>query len=381
VIEGSEPGPPDSPAWVFAGGRTLERATARPAVARLARSLAGTDGRTVQDDASDTRLYSSAIQEGPIVAGTVVSGISLEPYERTASRALTGSVLLAAFLLVLIVLGVRFVVGRALRPVAQMTAEAVRWSESDVDHRFNVGPPHDELTALAATFDGMLDRVAESLRHEQRFTAEVSHELRTPLSAIAAEADLALRRERGSEEYRSALQAIATRARQLQRVLATLLATARAQAAGHGHRCDPAVVAERVLEAHRTADFDGEGPRLELIDHAGGAAIGAEEEVVERILAPLVENACAHARSLVRLTIERAGDELRIAVDDDGPGVPADEHERIFDPGYRASAASENGAGLGLALSRRLARAIGGEVQHPPDANGGANFRVSLPAL
>lgn len=88
-----------------------------------------------------------------------------------------------------------------------MTAEAAEWNETDLDHRFNVAEPRDELTALAATFDGMLDRLAESLKHEQRFTAEVSHELSTPLAAIIAEAELALRRQRHADEYRSALAA------------------------------------------------------------------------------------------------------------------------------------------------------------------------------
>ena len=69
-------------------------------------------------------------------------------------------------------------------------------------HRFNVGEPYDELTQLAATFDDMLARLASSLRHEQLLSAELSHELRTPLAAIATEAELALRRERGAEEYR-----------------------------------------------------------------------------------------------------------------------------------------------------------------------------------
>ena len=187
----------------------------------------------------------------------------------------------------MIAIGARFVVGRALKPVAEMTAEAALWSETDLDHRFNVGQAHDELTALAATFDGMLDRLAESLRHEQRFTAEVSHELRTPLAAIAAEAELALRRERADDDYRAALAGIAARARELQRIIETLLATARAEAAAHGQRCDPAEVVRRVLEAHRGSTINRHGHELELTVAAGARSLAAEQAVVERILAPL----------------------------------------------------------------------------------------------
>ena len=69
-----------------------------------------------------------------------------------------------------------------------MTEDAAAWSEHDLDRRFELGEPYDELTRLAATLDALLDRLAASMRHEQRFTAELSHELRTPLARISAEA-------------------------------------------------------------------------------------------------------------------------------------------------------------------------------------------------
>src|SRR3954451_10172065 len=112
----------------------------------------------------------------------------------------------AAAALLLVVIATWVVVTRALRPVAQMTAEAADWSEHDLDHRFNIGEPNDELTQLAATFDSMLARLASSLRHEQLLSPELSHELRTPLAAIVAEAELAVRRRRDNEEYRQALR-------------------------------------------------------------------------------------------------------------------------------------------------------------------------------
>ena len=77
-----------------------------------------------------------------------------------------------------------------------MTEQAEAWSEHDLDRRFGLGEPHDELTRLASTLDRLLDRIAASLRHERRFSAELSHELRTPLAKVTAEAELALRRPR-----------------------------------------------------------------------------------------------------------------------------------------------------------------------------------------
>ena len=335
---------------------------------------------SAEDPSTDTRLYSLTVTNHGRVVGTVVSGTSLEPYERTAHNALIGSLILAGVLFGLIVLGVRLVVDGALRPVARMTADATDWSETDLDHRFNVHEPHDELTALAATFDGMLDRLAESLRHEQRFTSEVSHELRTPLAAILAEAELALRRERGTDEYRAALVAITERAHQLQRIIEALLAAARSETATHGERCDPAKVVRRVLDEHRGLEPHGRPLLIEQGPAPAGVALATDSDMAERVLAPLVENACAHAASRVRVTIEPDRDQLRIVVSDDGPGVSERERERIFTPGHRASDASNGGAGLGLALSRRLARAVGGDVEPCAGPTPGGCFIARLPA-
>jgi signal transduction histidine kinase len=106
-----------------------------------------------------------------------------------------------AGLVILLVGGATWwLLGASLRPVVRMTRQAAAWSEQDLDHRFALGPPHDEPTELAATLDGLLDRLAASLRRERRFSAELLHELRTPLFHVLAETELALSRERHPTE-------------------------------------------------------------------------------------------------------------------------------------------------------------------------------------
>ncbi|MEA2387387.1 MAG: two-component system, OmpR family, sensor kinase, partial [Thermoleophilaceae bacterium] len=167
--------------WVFSGHRAVERPLAsRPVQARAEALIAAPRSRF--SDIGDTRLLAQPVHgpAGPR-AGTVVAAVSLVPYEHTAHLALVASLILDAVLLVLVVAFAQASVGRALRPVAEMTAQAADWSEHDLDRRFALGPPRDELTSLAATLDGLLGRLSASLRHEQRFSAEVAHELRTPL--------------------------------------------------------------------------------------------------------------------------------------------------------------------------------------------------------
>jgi len=153
----------------------------------------------------------------------------VSPYESTASSALLGSVILGVLMLAATVALSRWLISHALRPVGEITGRATAWGELDLGRRFFVGEPHDELTGLAAAFDRLLARLAESLRREQRLTAEVSHELRTPLAKIAAEAELGRGGERHRGERAEALERIGRYARELQQVLDTLLASARAE--------------------------------------------------------------------------------------------------------------------------------------------------------
>ncbi|HNG56978.1 MAG TPA: histidine kinase dimerization/phospho-acceptor domain-containing protein, partial [Solirubrobacterales bacterium] len=229
VSEGSDDGAEDALVWIYDDRKPLESPQVASQLDRVAASLAAEGSGERDDSDSDTRLFARPVVQNGRVVGTVVTGVSLEPYERTADRAAFASVVLALIMLVLITITTRLVVGRALKPVSEMTEEAAKWSEHDLDRRFNEGEPTDELTRLAATFDTMLDRMAYMVRHERNFSAELSHELRTPLSAISAEAEIALTKDRDAAEYRESLERIAERSTELTKILETLLDVARSE--------------------------------------------------------------------------------------------------------------------------------------------------------
>ena len=182
----------------------------------------------------------------------------------------------------------------------------------------------------------MLDGLAASLRHERRFSAEVSHELRTPLAAVLAECELALRRQREPSEYRSALSAIANRAGQLQRTVETLLAAERAD---HGRpgTADATAVAERARDsgAPLAAEL---GIDLRVVTAGGGPRIGIDSDAAERVLAPLVENACRYGDSWAEVRVRPDEEHVDYVVSDDGPGVSLAEAQDIFEPGVRGQA-------------------------------------------
>ena len=379
--EAPDEGAVDSPIWVFSGRHVLERPVARRAEERAALALAGGRRRRVEVASSDTRLYAVPIVADGRRLGTLVAAASLSPYERSARTALIASIVFALLSLLAIVLAARWAIGAALRPVAEMTDEAERSSETDLHHRFSTGEPYDEVTRLAATFDSLLARLAAGLRREQSFSAEVSHELRTPLSKLTAEADLALRHERSPDQYRRALDAIRRGAGEMARTLDTLLAAARAETEGPRSVSDAraaAIAASRACEAQAR----GRGVSIELDAPSGGVPVGADAAAVERVLVPLIENGCRYAAHTVTVGVARLDGEAQLAVTDDGPGVDERVRERLFEPGVRqpGDGGDHGGAGLGLALSRRLARALNGDVEYVPGERG-ARFRVRLPAV
>jgi signal transduction histidine kinase len=381
--EGPDDAAVDSQVWIFANGRAIEQPQTSPAsVAAAARALAVSGARTIDVAGADTRLSSVPIVSGGQRLGSVVAGVSLAPYEETRKLTLLGSIGLGVALLLAVALAARWLLAAALRPVAQMTADAAAWSERDADRRFAPGEPYDELTRLAATLDNLLDRLAASLRHEQRFTAELSHELRTPLAKISAESELALRRARPESEYRAALEVVKRNADDMTRTVETLVAAARHEAGFARSTADARTVAAAAAEACSSRDG---GHDVEVVVDLPRAPlrVGVDEDFAARILQPILENAYNYSQSRVRLALSRDGATVLFTVDDDGPGVTADERDRIFEPGVRGQAAlngrARSGAGLGLSLSRRLARAAGGDVTLGTPKRG-ARFLIRLPA-
>ena len=365
--------------WIFTTAGAIELPLAPSAVTAAARAAAAGPSRFVDVPDADVRLFSQPVIAGGNRVGTVVTEVSLAPYEQTRKTALVGSLALAAVVVLLVAVAAWWLLRASLSPVRRMTRQAADWSEHDPTGRFALGEPHDDLTELAATLDTLLERVSASLRHEQRFSAELSHELRTPLAGLIAEAELALRRERDTASYRASLEQILTSARKLARTVDALVAAARAEAGGPRGTADAFAVVEEVMEACSPL-AQQHGIMIEATPHPGALRVGVDADLAERILQPVVENACRYGRTHVTLTVTRREAHVVYTVEDDGPGVAPTERESIFEPGARGSAADDSpGAGLGLALARRLARSVAGDIEPVAGDGLGARFEIALP--
>lgn len=368
----------DNGTWIFQGSQVLERPRASEGLQRAAERLAGTGPRFARDsEAEDVQFYAMPLLDRGRQVGTVVESLSLDPYQRTEDLTLLASAGLAALLLAAMYVSTRASVARALRPVAAMAEQASEWSASDVARRFGPARRPLELDSLASNLDGLLDRLSAVLRHERHLSAEISHELRTPLSRIVAEADLLRSRTRDAEELHQAHDAIAADAEQLSSLLETLLSTARSTNGVLPGHCDVRQAVRRAVEQWSPPRTGG--PQVRVDDGADPGRTGLDEAVLARVLGPLLDNAARYADERVDVLLERSSAGPVVTVRDDGPGVPPGKEESVFEPGYRADATDgHDGAGLGLSLARRLARAGGGDL-HALRVDRGAAFAVTLP--
>jgi signal transduction histidine kinase len=350
------------------------------------RLVAGSVGGSVQEVASqlatsqreqtrespgdNARLLAVPFDTPSGESGVLVVTQDTKPYERSERYALYATGVLAVLVIAATGLIALRVTRQALEPVEQMAQRAANWSEHDLTHRFDLGPPTNELAALGETLDHLLDRVASAILAEQRLTAELAHELRTPLTSIQGSADLALLRGVPDPATRQDLEQISASAREMNAVITTLLELARDESPGSRRRtCTVADLVPALVSAANSVD---------VVDHTAGSAasIAAPRDLVVRAIRPLVDNAVQHARSTVTLAAVDHPDSVELTVADDGPGVDTDLRDRVFEPGVTFR---DGGAGLGLGIARRVARSFGGEVTLAEQNGGGAAFVVTMP--
>lgn len=286
--------------------------------------------------------------------GVVVLSERLSPYEAGERYALIVSMVTGALATAAAAAIAAWVTTRALRPVGVLAQTATDWSEHDLSRRFELGEPTNEITALAATLDTLLDKVSSAIYAEQRLTADLAHELRTPLTAVQGAADLALLQGGLPPETCETLQEISRASHRMADTITTLLDVARtADTLRRAGSCSIAEVVGAV-----TADLPTDGPTVlvAVVDHH----VAASHAVTVRALAPVVANALRFAEHTVTITVEPSNrGAVEVVVEDDGPGVTGDP-DLVFEPGVTSVGGS--GAGLGLSIARRMARSVGGDL-------------------
>jgi len=317
----------------------------------------------------------------------VVVGADLEPIDEELEflRGILGYVVPIA--LVIAALGGSFLARKSLAPVVAMAGRARRIGVENLSERLPVANPRDELGHLAETFNELLGRLEASLIQHRQFMADASHELRTPVTTTRTAAAVALQQQHRDEaEYRDTLKIVEEQAERLSRVVDDMFTLARADAGNYPVRRTPMYLDEVIDEVIRAARVVA-GTKSVSVDAnvVASAAYTGDEELIRRMVANLVDNAVRHTPdgTTVRVELDETDTGYAIAVKDQGPGIPADIRAQIFERFFRADTSrrrsAQDGAGLGLALARWIARAHGGDVVLARSSPSGSTFVASLP--
>jgi len=320
-----------------------------------------------------------AVQAGPPSASSsIIVAVPLNDVEQS-QRVLRMTLLLAYCPLVVVMALIAWrVIGSTLRPVETLRSGAARISGSDQQERLAVPESADEIRALALTLNDMLDRLAAARGRQRAFVADAAHELRSPLTSMRTQLEVAQHLGEGGE-LATDLLADVTR---LSTLVEDLLLLARA---GSDTNHPPAresidVRALLVATANRYV-----GARVPVSVVEGPAVYAnANSEELRRVLANLVDNAVRHARSNVALSVQAKDRGAELTVLDDGPGIPAEERERVFERFARLDDSRDRdagGTGLGLAIVLELLRRSHGSIslQDNPSSPGLAAV-VHLPS-
>ncbi|HEY4846122.1 MAG TPA: HAMP domain-containing sensor histidine kinase [Candidatus Dormibacteraeota bacterium] len=281
------------------------------------------------------------------------------------------------------------VAGRALRPIDAMatTAEDIGRTQ-DLSRRLPESEPDDEVGRLQRSFNQMLRQLEDAYRRlqsalvaQRRFVADASHELRTPLTTIRGNVGLLLKRDDiASDDRVAALNDIAGESERMSRMVQDLLTLARADAGYHLERT-PIDLLPIIQEVSRQAQTLQPARRIELLDGVPVSLLG-NADAIKQLLWILIDNAFKHTHDggRIQLQLHNGRAAARLVVVDDGPGIPREDLERVFERFYQSDASrSGEGTGLGLAIARWIAREHGGQVTASNDPHGGAAFTVELP--
>ena len=320
-----------------------------------------------------------------VPGGTLRYGVA-EPTEPTEhARATLGRAFLlaGALAMALALAGGLLVASRVANPLRRMARVAQQVDGGDLSPRMEMGDRHDEVQVLAHSFDQMLERLQDAFDGQARFIADASHELRTPLTIVRGQLEvLAMEEAPSVDEIRSVEQTVHVEIDRMSRLVEDLVLLAHAGEDGF-LRLEPVDLPDflqGIIDGLRpTADR-----RMVLGEPVPPLVVSADPDRLAQALRNLLRNAIVHTDpgGLVRITASHHGRIVRLVVDDDGPGIPIADRERVFDRLARldpARSRDHGGAGLGLAIARAIVEAHGGDIGIERSPEGGARFVVELP--
>jgi two-component system, OmpR family, sensor kinase len=327
---------------------------------------------------SGFRLYVA-----PFDRGYVVTGQSTRVPQSNLSGVVVFLVISAIAGLVAGLIAIWVVAGRALAPLKRVAVTADEIGRTrDFARRLRVNGSNgsqDEVGLLASSFNGMLRQLQDAFESQRQFVSDASHELRTPLTTIQGNAGLLASRSVAEDVRRAAAEDVVKEGARMARLVDRLLTLAGADS-GLGLTLAPLELRPVVEEVCRQAAAQHGDQKLAVA--AAEVRVNGDDDALRQLLWILLDNAFRFATSAVDVSLSTEDGWARLLVADDGPGVPSEHRERIFERFYRVdSSRAGSHAGLGLSIARWITAQHGGRIVAGEAKLGGAAFLVDLPLL
>ncbi|WP_053205713.1 sensor histidine kinase [Jiangella muralis] len=353
-----------------------EVVAATPNVAGMA-AVEVRPGDTTRVDVGGEELLAVAVRSGD---RTVVAGQSTD--DVADATGVVTRLLGIGLPVLLAVVGVTtwWTTGRALAPVEAVRAEVDAISAAELHRRVPAGRGDDEIARLARTMNRMLDRLEDAQTRQRQFVSDASHELRSPVASIRQHAEVALAHP-GRTTVPALAGTVLAEDLRVQRLVEDLLVLARADEQLLRLAAHPVDLDDLVLE--EAARLRATGAAAVGTTGVAAARVTGDAAALRRVLRNLGDNAARHAAGAVALSVASRDGTVTLAVEDDGPGIPPADRERVLRRFVRLDEARDRdagGAGLGLAIVDELVRAHDGTVEVGERTGGGARIVVRLPA-
>ncbi len=271
--------------------------------------------------------------------------------------------------------------------LSEFTHKIQHISSEKFSLRLDTGKGKDELQKLALTINDLLDRLQASFNLQRRFIDNASHELSTPLASIASQMDVALQRERNSEEYKKALLSINDDVKRLSMLVRSLLEIAKVSGSMGGTELTSVRIDELVMRM--PADLKKISPiydvKIEFEDlpeEASALVIYGNEHLLYSAIKNIVHNACKFSEDKkARVVLSFTKNNIVITIHDKGPGIDEHDLKNIFQPFYRSNRHQSYvaGAGLGLSLAQRIIGLHKGTITVESKIGVGTSFIISIP--
>ena len=342
-------------------------------------SVEAVDATAVEETESDP--YESNERYSEI---TITAAASLGPDQRVLRMLLASSLGVSACLWSIAALASRRICRQALAPLTAMSDAAKEITASKLNLRLPSPNTGDEIAELANSFNDLLGRVQDAYGKQQRFTAEASHQLRTPLAGLLGQIEVARRKPRTLHEFQTVLESVHEQGLHLTRLVDTLLLLARPESESGPIQIEKIdLVVWTQLQLERWSDH----PRardLEIVDTQQPIPVATHPLLLSQLFDNLLDNALKYSEigTAVTLLVGREGEHPVVEIMDHGIGMLPDELRELFEPFFRSGEVRRlgiAGAGLGLAVVRRIAQVLNISIAVTSEIGRGCSFKLVFP--